>query len=156
MSEILNLLDSTVDDLADLEKFSPIPAGNHKLQMEFKKTDSEEFLEIRLSLKVLETVEMKDKNEPEPEPGKESSILFRLANADGTPIISDKTNKAMTMGQGQLKEVLLQLQPAFGGNTLQEIMDNANGGSAFFSLAIRANKNDPDQKFNVIKAIVCE
>lgn len=155
MSDILNLLDSTIDDLADLEKFSPIPEGTHKLQFEFKETDSDDFLEIRMSMKVLETVEMKDKNAEHPEPGKESSMLFRLANKDGTPIITEK-GKLMTLGQGQLKEILLAIQPTFGGNTLKEIMNNANGGSAFFTLGVRANSKDPDQKFNTVKAVVCE
>ena len=153
MSDLLNLLDSTVDDLADLEKFTPVPAGTHKFQIEFKKTDSTEFLEIRMGLKVTETIEMKDSSQEPPEPGKETSQLFRLANADGSPI-QGNNGKIMTFGQGQLKEVLLQLQPVFGGNTLQEVMDNANGGTVIAAVGIRPNKNDPDQLFNTIKAIV--
>lgn len=155
MSDLLNLLDSTIDDLADLEKFTPVPEGTHKFQIEFKETDNEEFLEIRMGMKVMETIEMKDKSQEHPEPGKETSQLFRLARKDGSPIVMD-SGKVMTFGQGQLKEILLQLQPHFGGNTLNEVMTNSNGGVVIATVGIRANKNDPDQKFNTIKAIVVE
>jgi hypothetical protein len=154
MSELLNLLDSTIDDLADLEKFTPVPAGTHKFQIEFKETDSEDYIEIRMGLKVLETIEMKDKSQEPPEPGKETSQLFRLANKDGTPIVSEKTGKAMTFGQGQLKEILVQLQPTFGGSTLKEVMENANGGTVIATVGVRPNKNDPDQLFNTIRAVM--
>lgn len=154
-NDLMNLLDSSVEDLADLEKFTPIHEGTHKLQISFSETDSEEFVEVRMSLTLQETLELKDKSLEHQEPGKKASLMFRLCNKDGSPILG-KDGKPMTLGQGQLKEILLQLQPSFGGNTLKEIMDNSEGGIVTAVLGVRANKNDPEQKFNTLKALIVE
>jgi hypothetical protein len=103
---------------------------------------------------VVETLEMANSSEPEPEPGKTSNMRFVLCMKDGSPVISEKTGKPNTFGQGQLKEVLLALQPTFGGGSLQEVMDNSEGAEVIATLKVRPSKNDPDSKFNEIKALL--
>lgn len=154
MSESFNLLDSSIDELADLEKFTPIPAGTHKLMFNWSKPDDDERVIVALKMTVVETLEMANSSEPAPEPGKTSNMRFALCMKDGSPLISEKTGKANTFGQGQLKEILLALQPTFGGATLQEVMDNSEGAEVVATLTVRTNPKDPDQKNNNIKALL--
>lgn len=155
MTDILNLLDSTIDELADLEKFSPIPAGTHKLRLQWSYPEHETQVVVQLKLEVVETLEMANSSEPVPEPGKSANIRFPLQNKDGTPIIA-KSGKPNTFGQGQLKEVVAVLAPHFGGGTLREVIDNSQGAEVVATLKTRAMKDDPDSKFNEIKAILVE
>lgn len=152
--ENFSLLDGTLEDLADLEKFTPIPAGTHKLVLNWTRPEDEERVIVALKMTVVETHEMANSSEPAPEPGKTSNMRFALCMKDGRPLISEKTGKVNTFGQGMLKEILLALQPTFGGATLAEIMENSEGAEVNATLTVRANKNDPDQKNNNIKALL--
>lgn len=154
--DILNLLDSSVEELADLEKFTPIPAGSHRVRLDWSFPEHETDVVVQLKLTVVETLEMASSAEQAPEPGKSGNIRFPLQRKDGTPIISQKSGKPMTMGQGQLKEVIAVLQPTFGGSTVKEVIDNSQGAEVVATLKVRKNPNDPDQQFNEIKAILVE
>lgn len=158
MSDInaLDLLDSSIDELADLERFTPIPAGTHKLRLEWSFPEHDTQVVVQLKLTVVETLEMANSSELVPEPGKSGNIRFPLQNKDGTPIVSAKTGKPMTMGQGQLKEVVAVLQPTFGGGTLREVIDNSQGAEVVATLKVRKSKDDPDVQFNELKAILVE
>lgn len=155
MTESFDLLDSSIDELADLEKFTPIPAGTHKLTINWSKPEDEELVVVALKMTVVETIEMANSSEAEPEPGKTSNMRFTLGRKDGAPLLS-KSGKVNTFGQGQIKEILLALQPTFGGATLQEVMDNSEGAEIIATLKVRASKTDPDSKFNEIKALLAE
>lgn len=145
MSDVnFDLLDSSIDELADLESFSPIPAGTHRLSIAWESKEVNNKPGVALKMTVLETLEMSNSAEEPPEPGKKGDILFLLAKDDGTP---------NTIGQGQLKEVLRVLRESVGGDNLKEVMENSEGAEVVATLKIRANKNDPDQKFNQIKAL---
>jgi hypothetical protein len=148
MSDVnFDLLDSSIDELADLESFSPIPAGTHRLAIEWETKEVNDMPGVVMKLTVLETVEMADSSEEPPEPGKQADILFLLKKADGEP---------NTMGQGQLKEVLAILREQHGGDTARETMDNTNGAEIVATLKVRVNKKDPDQKFNQIKTLIAD
>jgi len=145
MSDVnFDLLDSSIDELADLESFSPIPAGTHRLSISWDTKEVNGKPGVSLKMKVLETLEMANSAEEAPEPGKESDILFLLLKDDGTP---------NTVGQGQLKEVISALREVHGGDTTKEVMENTEGAEVVATLKVRANKKDPDQKFNQIKAL---
>lgn len=154
MSDALNLLDSSIDELADLEKFTPIPAGSHKLRLNWSFPDDDTRVVVQLTMTVVETLEMANSSEQAPEPGKAVNMWFYLQNKDGTPIISEKSGKPMTFGQGQLKEILAVLAPVFGGATNREIISNSEGAEVVATLGVRSDKNDPDKKNNTIKAMV--
>lgn len=155
MTDILNLLDSSVEELADLERFTPIPAGTHKLRLQWSFPEHDTQVVVQLKLEVVETLEMANSSEPAPEPGKSGNIRFPLQNKDGSPIMS-KSGKPMTMGQGQLKEVVAVLAPHFGGGTLREVIDNSQGAEVVATLKVRKSSLDPDMMFNEIKAILVE
>jgi len=139
-----DLLDSTIDELADLEAFTPIPAGSHLLIITWETKEINDKPSVIMGLKVVETLEMANAAEEAPEPGKTSDIAFILVKDDGEP---------NTMGQGQLKEVLTALQPTFGGDSLRETMEASNNAEVVATLKVRANKKDPDQKYNSIVTI---
>jgi|AntDeeMinimDraft_6_1070357.scaffolds.fasta_scaffold07455_2 hypothetical protein len=148
MSDVnFDLLDSSIDELADLESFSPIPAGTHRVSINWEKKEINEKPGVVLNMKVLETIEMSNSSEEPPEIGKESDILFLLKKDDGTP---------NTMGQGQLKEIVVALREVHGGDTIAQTMENSDGAEVVVTLKIRASKNDPDQKFNSIKTMIAD
>lgn len=153
MSDIMNLLDSSLDNLADLEKFTPIPAGTYLLGISFNEVDDEEKVIVGVKLTVKETLEMANSREAEPEPGKETTIRCPIQMKDGSPIISQKTGKPVTFGQGLLKEILNVLQPVMGGESPREIMTNSDGAEVVATLTVRKSKEDPDMLFNGIKAL---
>ena len=142
MSDVnFDLLDSSVEDLAELEGFAPIPAGTHRLAIGWETKDINGKPSVILKLEVLETLEMANTNEEPPAAGKKSDVAFMLLKDDG---------EANTMGQGQLRAVIESLVESFGGDTTRETMEASEGAEVIATLKIRANKNDPDQKFNNI------
>jgi len=155
MTDMLNLLDSSIDELADLEKFTPIPAGSHRVRLEWTFPEHETDVVVQLKLTVVETLEMANSAEEAPEPGKSGNIRFALQRKDGSPILT-QSGKVNTFGQGQLKEVIQVLQPVFGGSTTREVIENSQGAEVVAMLKVRASKNDPDSKFNEIKALIVE
>lgn len=148
MSDVnFDLLDNSIDELADLESFSPIPAGTHRLAIGWETKEINNKPGVVMKMTVLETIEMSDSSAEPPEAGKKADILFLLQKEDGTP---------NTIGQGQLKEIISVLREKFGGDNVREVMDNTDGAEVIATLKVRANKNDPDQKFNQVKAIAVE
>jgi hypothetical protein len=148
MSEVnFDLLDNSIDELADLEEFSPIPAGTHKIAIGWDTKEVNGKPGVVMGMTVLETIEMSNSSEEAPEAGKKSDILFLLRKDDGT---------ANTMGQGQLKEIINVLKESFGGDNPREVMENSDGAEVVVTLKVRANKNDPDQKFNQVKSLLVE
>lgn len=150
--ETLDLLDAELEDLAELERFTPIPAGSHICTLDWSFPDHESQVIVALKLTVVETAEMASMSEDAPEPGKTSMIRFALQNKDGTPIMTEKGG-VNTFGQGQLREVLTMLQPTVGGSKTREIIENSQGATALVHLAVRASKKDPESKFNTIKGL---
>lgn len=153
MSESFNLLDSSIDELADLEKFTPIPGGTHKLTLNWSYPEHDTQVIVQLKLTVVETIEMANSSEQVPEPGKTGNIRFPICMKDGSPIIAE-SGKENKFGQGQLKEIVAVLQPVYGGATTREVLENSEGAEVIATLKVRASKNDPDQKFNEIKAMI--
>lgn len=145
MSDVnFDLLDGSIDELADLEAFSPIPAGTHKVSIKWDTKAINEKPAVTMKMTVLETIEMASSTEEPPEAGKEADMAFILTKDDGEP---------NTMGQGQLKEILSTLRETFGGDTGRETMEASDGAEVMVTLKVRASKNDPDQKFNGIKKL---
>ena len=142
MSDVnFDLLDSSVEDLAELEGFAPIPAGTHRLAIGWETKDINGKPSVILKMEVLETLEMANVAEEAPEAGKKADVAFMLLKDNGEP---------NTMGQGQLRSVIESLKETFEGSTTRETMEASEGAEVIATLKIRANKNDPDQKFNNI------
>lgn len=149
MSDIFDLLDESLDQLADLEKFEPVHVGSHIMEMKFEEKEIGDMPAVTLTLSLVETLELTNKTLEPQEPGKKANITFFLKYKDKNTgeVLPNK------VGQGQLKEVLRVVSENFGGATIREMMTNANGGQAAFTLKQRKDKNDPDNVYNTIKAV---
>lgn len=149
MSDIFDLLDESLDNLSDLEKFEPFPAGAHMITVDFSKEDVNGMPVVVMGMTMVETLELANSTDAVPEPGKKVNMKYFLKMKDKNTqeVIPNK------VGQGQLKEILRVLQETAGGTTPLEIMEAANGMQTAVTLKVRSSKDDTDIKFNVLKAI---
>ncbi len=149
MSDIFDLLDESLDNLADLEKFEPFPGGSHSVALAFKEEALNGLPAVRMEMTMVETLELANSTDVMPEPGKKVGILYMLKYKD------KQTNEIVPnkVGQGQLKEILNVLKETFGGSNPREIMAASEGANVAVTLKVRASKDDPDMKFNSVKAI---
>lgn len=157
MSDFLNLLDATLDDLADLKKFEPFPAGSYRQQISWELPEDDELVIVTFKLKNLECLEVPGVDEDKlPQVGKEATFWMRLHKKDGSPILWDD-GSVNDQDQGRLKEILKALAPVFnpeGTLTVRQIMEASEGAEVLTTLKVKASKKDKDVKFNEIKTLV--
>lgn len=151
-----NLLDMNMDDLADLQKFEPLPKGSYKFSMGWELPDHEEYRIVQLKLTMMEILDIPGVQEENfPAIGKAATFYMRVQRLDGEPMVwEDGTPN--TQDQGRLKEVLKALAPVFnpeGTLNIQQLMEATEGAEVVATLGVRASKKDKDQKFNEIKLI---
>lgn len=151
-----SLLDLKLEDLADLQKFEPLPVGSYRLSVKWDTPDNDEYVVVQLKLSNLECLDVPGVDEENlPATGKAATFNMRLQRKDGEPMVwQDGT--ANTQDQGRFKEVLLALAPVFnpdGTLTNREMMEASEGAEVVATLGVRASKADKDSKFNFIKLI---
>lgn len=134
-----DLLDGTLDDLADMPEFKPFAAGAHKLTLQFdatKKINDMPAIEVKLTH--VETVELVNPEDTAPNPGDTTNVIYILKKKD------DKGNIVRNeLAEGQFKTLLASLAPAFPeAKTNREIMEAAQGYEVLASTSIRENKKD--------------
>jgi hypothetical protein len=131
---IASLLDSNLDDLADLPEFVVPPAGAYNaeiLSCEEKKIGEHPAVEMKF--KLLETLELASASDAAVAPGTECGVSFMLDNE---------------FGVGALKAVLKPLQTALGTNTARETMAGAKGMAIMLVTKVRNGKGDnADKKY---------
>lgn len=133
----VNLLDGTLDDLADLPAFEVIKAGDHTLRIvsvEKKDVGGKEAIEVKVAL--VETHELASAADTPNAPGTESNTLYMLNNE---------------FGVGAFKEFLKPLAKAFGTSNIQELMAQAKNTEVRAVTTVRVDKNDPEKKYFTIK-----
>lgn len=152
----LNLLDATLDDLADLKKFEPFPAGSYKTQVAWEFPEDDELVIVRCDLKLLECLDVPGVSEENmPQPGKTATFWMRLQYKDGRPLLWDD-GTPNDQDQGRLKEILKAMAPVFnpdGALTNRELIEASQGAEVLVTLKVRASKKDKDVKFNEIKEL---
>lgn len=120
-----DLLDSTLDDLADLPSNEPFPAGAHAATMllSLPKVEAGKPAKSMVICKFIykEALELSNpQTDVAPNPGDESTLFFNLKKKDGT---------ANTYGQGQLKMCLAVLKEmGIEGASNREMIENAKAG----------------------------
>ena len=127
-----SILDSTLDDLADMPSIQLFPNGAHKVTVEF--IVNREKKSIMVAMVYVDVLELADPTATAPAPGDKNSVFINLLNKDG------KTNE---YAQGALK-LMLQALKAGGveGASNTEIMDNAKGTEVAVVTKIRVGKGD--------------
>lgn len=127
------LLDSTLDDLADMPEFKPFPAGAHVCTLEFKPKEINKKAAVEVVLIHVSTEELVDSAATPPKPGDTTNCLFILTNNDGQP---------NEISQGKLKMILAALKETTGGTTNREVMEGAKGIHCLVVTKIRTNDKD--------------
>lgn len=132
-----SILDSTLDDLADMPSITPFPNGAHKVKLTFKIDDKK--LSIQMAMEYIETLELSDPTSVAPAPGDKNTIFFNLKKKDGA---------ANEYAQGALKEVLKVLAPVFPGST-RETLTAAEGVEVAVVTKVRVGKGEYEGKDSI-------
>jgi hypothetical protein len=142
MSEmnIDSLLDSSIDDLADLPEFQVFPAGVHRVVVNFEKKEVNKHPCVEMKLKALETVELADPTKDEPlAAGTESSVLYMLDNE---------------FGQGAFKKLIKVFAVHCGTTSISETIEAAAGMEVEVVCNVRYNKDKTQAYTNVTKVLI--
>lgn len=135
-----DLLNSSVDDLADLKEFKPLPEGSYNCIFDWNKSENPVGVKVTLTVKdVLELADPSDENVAQAnEPGAKETFLFMFYTKDGEP---------NSMGQGELKNMIRDvLKPVFAGDTNSETLDNAKGAEVHVVFGHRSVTKDGETK----------
>jgi len=139
-TNIDDLLDASIDDLADLPEFSVFHPGVHKVIVTFEKKKINEHPSIEMKMKLVETLELANPVEDQPQAaGTESSMLFTLDNE---------------FGQGKLKEVMKPLAAMTGVSKISEVMAAMAGAEITVVTKKRMNK-DKSATYLEITKVIC-
>ena len=142
MSNLDNILDSTLDDLADAPSIQLFPNGAHKVTVEFKIDDTK--ATVQLHMTYVEVLELADPTAHAPSPGDKNVVFYNLKKKDGT---------ANEYAQGALKAILTSLK-SLGGSTSKEVMEAAKGAELAVVTKIRLGKGEYEGRdsLDVVKA----
>jgi len=119
------ILDSQLDDLADLPEFLVFPAGAHKVTITLESKEVNKHPSIECKMKVVETLELANPTDTPMVAGTESSVLYMLDNE---------------FGVGKFKELMKPLAAHFGGTSVRETMASAQGAEVVVVTTVRTNK----------------
>lgn len=134
-----DLLDGTLDDLADVPEFKPFPAGAHVVQIFFDATKKiNEMPAIEVKLVHRETAELADTNGTPPNAGDSTNVIYILKKKnDKGEVVRNE------LAEGQFKQLLASLAPAFpDATTNRGIMEAAQGYEVLAVTSIRKNEKD--------------
>lgn len=133
-----DLLDGTLDDLADMPEFKPFAPGAHKMKLNFEQKPINDIPCIELKLTVIESVELSNPDDAPPAVGDTTNVLYMLKKKD------DNGNLVRNeLAEGQFKNLLAQLAPAFPeAKSNRDIMTAAEGFEVLGVTSIRPNKKD--------------
>lgn len=138
MSSLDNILDATLDDLADMPSISLFPNGAHKVKLE-SKIDAKK-ASVQLTMTYIEPLELADPTSATPATGDKNSVFFNLKKKDGT---------ANEYAQGALKTIVKVLQGSFGGATTTEVLENSKDAEIAVVTKIRVGKGEYEGKDNI-------
>lgn len=149
-----DILDQTIDELADYVPFEPFPVGDYRCQFtyEFITVGNDDLPAIRATFTLLEVLKIAQAGAEAPEEGRKiSPPLYILRKKDG---------ERNTMAEGFLKrDLIAPFSEALGGDKVSEILANADGCPVIVTFGVRKRKNkDTGDVYseNVIKALVVD
>lgn len=138
MSDMDDILDSTLDDLEDLPEFKPFPAGGHKVKvsLEAKKVNDNPCIEAKF--KYVDCLQLADSEDIEPKEGDEASMLFMFNNE---------------FGRGKFKKFAAPFAEKFGLKSNREIVETVQDIECAIISKLRTDKNDPDKAYMDVKEL---
>lgn len=138
MSNLNNILDATLEDLADMPSIQIFPNGAHKVTIGFKVDKVKATVQCMLTY--VEPLELADPTSIAPAPGDKNGIFISLKKKDGTP---------NEYGQGTLKQIAQELAKTFPGSSTSEILEAAEGAEVAVVTKIRYGKGEYEGKDNL-------
>lgn len=126
-----NLLDATLDDLADAPSIKAFPDGAHKVKLSFKLDLTKQSVQMKMTY--VECVELGSPTEIAPEPGDVNVVFMNLKKKDGT------NNE---YAQGALKEIVKVLSPVFPGASTKAVLEAAEGCEPIVVTKVRRGTGD--------------
>jgi hypothetical protein len=133
-----NLLDATLDDLADTPSIQIFPAGAHKVTVGFKIDDAKSAVQV--SFTYIEPLELSDPTAVAPSSGDKNGLYLGLKKKDGTP---------NAFAQGTLKMIAQALSANFPGSSTREVLENAEGAEVAIVTKVRYGKGEYEGKDNL-------
>ena len=139
-----DLLDMTLDDIADLPEFRPFTPGGHTATLTLERKKIGDHPAVEANFKLIETIEYSEPSDAEYDetdpdavdnrnkPGAESSCAFMLDNE---------------FGLGFLKELCKPLAAHFGVNKLSEIINETKDVEVAIVTKIRTDKKDSSKHY---------
>jgi hypothetical protein len=138
MSSLDNILDATLDDLADMPSIQLFPNGAHKVTLGFKVDKVKAAVQVMLTY--VEPLEFAEPTAVAPAPGDKNGVFISLKKKDGTP---------NEYGQGTLKQIAQALAKTFPGSSTAEILEAAEGAEVAVVTKIRYGKGEYEGKDNL-------
>lgn len=136
-----DILDGTLDDLADMPEFRPFPVGTHRAVMSWEdKTKKADWINGHpayiLNLKAINTEELANTEDTPLKAGDETGVMYMLDNE---------------LGQGSWKKILSSLSEHFGAMTNRELIAASNGAEVLIVTDQRSNKDKTKKYTNVVE-----
>lgn len=140
-TELDNLLDATLDDIADLPSFQPFPVGAHRVLATFGQKEINGKGAITLDFKLIETVEYANPQDAETSPTKEG-------DASGTMFMLDNE-----YGAGNFKKCAAPFAEMVGSSGLRAIVEGVQDVECLVLTGLRSKKDDATVKYLDVKEI---
>lgn len=134
----LDILDGSIDDLADLQEYKPWPAGSYNAIFSWEVTKINDAPVVKFVFKNPEVLELADPEAEVPRENSSTSISAFLLQADGS--VNEN-------GQGLIKLVSKGLQDTFGGESPREVLDNAAGGKVAVTFKVTSRTKDGETNY---------
>lgn len=141
--ETLDILDETLDDLADLPEQALWPAGAYAATLRFSRLKDRVGAYV-INLDMQQVIELSNPTSEEPAEGDQTAQFIYTRKKDGT---------ANPFGQGQLKKILSPIAAALGTNRIDDIIEETkNGIDVIVVVKIKKSKNsDYDDSQEIVK-----
>lgn len=130
-----NLLDISLDDIADLPEFTNFPPGAYTVKIKLEKKVVNNHPSVELEMTLVSTEELADPTETPLEPGAECSVLFMLDNE---------------YGAGKFKKVIKPLAEHLNTTSVKEVLEESKGLECLVVTAIRKNKDKTQSYMDIV------
>jgi len=131
--QVNDLLDGTLDDIADLPSFEPFPSGAYRVLASFAvKPIKGHGLCPELSFKLLECLQLAETSDVPPNEGSEASTLYMLDNE---------------VGAGKFKKIAAKFVDFAGSRKNRDIIDAVKDVECVLLSSVTIDKNDSTRRY---------
>lgn len=134
--DINNLLDGTLDDLADLPEFKPFPPGTYRVKVNLEQKVVNKHPGFELKMACLETIELANGSDTPPAEKAETTVLYLLDNE---------------IGQGQFKKLLAAAAGHFGAKPNRELVGDLQNAECLVVVKNRMNKDKTQTYTDIVE-----